>query len=1031
MQEYIKFCKSARGVIFLLLLAVMLCRCGQKGAGNARIEDVAANEEVAHYMKTFEKKGEHPDGSKPVEPAKTLAMFRHADDVCVDLVVSEPQISQPVFINFDGRGRLWVVQYNQYPYPAGLKVTSIDNHDRVTFDKIPQPPPGGVKGADRITFFEDKDGDGIYEHSTDAITGLNIATSVVTGRGNIWVLSPPYLLAYPDPDGDGLPDGPPVVHLRGFGLEDTHAVANSLRWGPDGWLYGAQGSTTTADVSSSVSKHVRFSGQAIWRYHPGSHEFEIFAEGGGNTFCVEIDKKGRIFSGDNGISRGYYFKQGAYYSKNWGKHGALTNPYAFGYLSGMGLHGDSLRFTHSWIKYEETNLPGRYRGKIIALNPLHGFVQRTGFEPEGSSFNTVDEEHILSTPDRWFRPVDIKPGPDGAVYIADWYDSRLSHVDPLDNWHKSSGRIYRLRSKSGSAVQKPFDLSKYDGRRLIGLLSDSNRWFRQQALVQIADRKDRSMIPVLTTMLLRDTGQTALEALWAINLLGGFNDSIAAMALKHSDPYVRMWAVRLLGDARKASPGLAGLLASLSASEPCPEVRSQLAASAKRFPGTVALPIIRNLLVHHDDSGDPDIPLQLWWALESKAATDRNAVLSLFDDRRIWQRLLVKKVILERIMQRYAMAGQDTDLIACGRLLGKAPDHESAKRLLTGLQEGLLGATLKNMPPALVRALRPYRHELAEQSGGVAIAQGDARALKQALALIADDQAALGKRLQLIRMLTELNRAEEVPVLLRLVEDGHSPDAILDVSLQALQQFDDTTIAARVLAVYPDKLRADQHVRAAALSLFASRIAWARLFLDQTGNGKKIHPDDVPLQIVQRLAALGDPLVTAVTSKLWPDLRFSAADQKREKMAYVARLLKTGGGSIGNGKIVFSGLCGSCHRLFGEGGQIGPELTGYDRSNLTDLLTNIIDPNAYIREGYEHYLIITKDGRNIMGRIEERRGKLLRIRPLYGETILLDSASVKSIAVQANSIMPEGLLNSLTDQQLRDLFTFLTSRPVR
>src|SRR5690606_23061007 len=164
--------------------------------------------------------------------------------------LSEPLVNQPLEISFDTKGRMWVVHYNQYPFPEGVKITGLDNHLRLQFDRVPEPPPAGLKGADKITIFEDTDGDGTFDKSTDGVTGLNIATSAVQGRGQIWVLNPPYLISYPDPDGDGVPDGDPVVHLSGFGLQDTHAVANSLRWGPDGWLYGAQGSTATSSVNS-------------------------------------------------------------------------------------------------------------------------------------------------------------------------------------------------------------------------------------------------------------------------------------------------------------------------------------------------------------------------------------------------------------------------------------------------------------------------------------------------------------------------------------------------------------------------------------------------------------------------------------------------------------------------------------------------------------------------------------------------------------------------------------------------------------
>ncbi len=191
------------------------------------IEEVAANEEVAAYMRAFEGRGDLADSSQPTPPSEAISRFRYPDDLKLELVLCEPDIHQPLDISFDHRGRLWVVQYNQYPYPEGVKVTGVDHHLRLTFDQVPAPPPQGVKGADKITFFEDTDGDGTYDKATDAIKGLNITTGVVLGRGKIWVLSPPYLLAYPDPNGDGLPDGSPVVHLKGFGLEDTHAVANS------------------------------------------------------------------------------------------------------------------------------------------------------------------------------------------------------------------------------------------------------------------------------------------------------------------------------------------------------------------------------------------------------------------------------------------------------------------------------------------------------------------------------------------------------------------------------------------------------------------------------------------------------------------------------------------------------------------------------------------------------------------------------------------------------------------------------------
>ncbi|MFZ4102937.1 MAG: DUF7133 domain-containing protein, partial [Sphingobacterium thalpophilum] len=594
--------------VLILIIGLYACNSNQENKA-LLIKDIAANDDVARYMEAFKGLGALTDSTKPTQPQKALNDFQIPDDLSIDLVLSEPNIVQPVELSFDHRGRLWVVQYHQYPYPLGLKVTSVDNFLRVRFDKVPVAPPGGISGADKISIFEDTDGNGTFDKSTDAIKGLNIATSVLTGRGKIWVLNPPYLLAYDDTNSDGIPDEEPEVHLSGFGLEDTHAVANSLRWGPDGWLYGAQGSTTTANISSAVSKNIKFSGQVIWRYNIDTKIFEVFAEGGGNTFNVEFDSKGRLYSGNNGSDRGPYYKQGGYYPRSLGKHGPYTNPYTFGNLDNMELKGEKVRFTHSLIRYEGGKLPSAYEGKMIAVNPLLNYVQLSRFEANGSSFKNIDERKIIETNDHWFRPVNIKAGPDGAVYIADWYDSRLSHVDPKDNWHKSSGRIYRLRSKGVSSEIPKFDLSKLTNAELIKKLADRNKWFRQQALLQFANRKDRSIVPRLTAILKGTNSDLALEALWAINLSGGFNDDLASIAIEHPDQYVREWTVRLISDKRKISSVIAKKLAIMAEKESSSLVRSQLAASAKRLSGIYAIPIVRNLIKFHDDSNDPDIPL--------------------------------------------------------------------------------------------------------------------------------------------------------------------------------------------------------------------------------------------------------------------------------------------------------------------------------------------------------------------------------------------------------------------------------------
>ena len=209
-----------------------------------------------------------------------------ADGFEVSLYAAEPLVRQPVAIEFDDRGRLWGIQYLQYPNPAELKRIKVDRYSRTVYDRVPEPPPHGPRGADRITILEDSDGDGRADRGKDFVAGLNLATGLAFGQGGVFVLNVPYLLFYPDRERDDVPDGEPEVLLTGFGMEDAHSVANSLTWGPDGWLYGCQGSTVTANIRGTEFQ------QGVWRYHPLTHEFELFCEGGGNSWGLDFDRHG-------------------------------------------------------------------------------------------------------------------------------------------------------------------------------------------------------------------------------------------------------------------------------------------------------------------------------------------------------------------------------------------------------------------------------------------------------------------------------------------------------------------------------------------------------------------------------------------------------------------------------------------------------------------------------------------------------------------------------------------------------------------
>ncbi|QEH33769.1 hypothetical protein OJF2_22980 [Aquisphaera giovannonii] len=956
---------------------------------------------------------------QPLSPAEAARKLVVAEGLKIEQVLAEPTIAQPVFLNFDERGRLWLVEYRQYPNPAGLVELSRDKFWRAVYDKVPAPPPLGDKGLDRITIHEDADGDGTYERHKTFVDGLNIATACVKGRGGVWVLNPPYLLFYPDRDDDDVPDGDPVVHLQGFGLEDTHSVVNSLRWGPDGWLYAAQGSTVSGDViRPGLDKvPVHSLGQLIWRYHPETRRYEIFAEGGGNAFGVEIDGKGRIFSGHNGgDTRGFHYVQGGYSLKGFQKHGPLSNPYAFGYFPAM-KHARVERFTHNFVINEDDALRPQDRGRLFGVEPLQGRVVEAEIFPDGSTFQTRDIGYAVRSTDPWFRPVDIKAGPDGAIYVCDFYEGQIAHlrhhegtIDP------SNGRVYRLSAANAPHRPTP-DLRKKPTAELVSVLMTGNRWARNTSLRLLADRRDPAAIPPLREALHSATGQAALEALWGLYLCGGLDPAESARALDHADPYVRLWAVRLLGDANRVGPDVAARLATMARGEPNAEVRSQLACTSRRLPAAQGLPVVANLLARDEDANDVQIPLLLWWAIEARCGADREAVLALFRGPELWSRPIVRKQILVRLMQRFAAAGSQKDLRTCAQLLEAAPDQGSRTLLLQGFEIATKGRSLATMPDELTAAL-------AKSGGGsllLDLRRGRPGAIEEALKVAADPSADPRRRIAMVEALGETRRPQVVASLKDLAErDGGD---VRLAALNALLSFDDPSIAPAILACYPTM---PDDARVAAETLLAARKASALALLEAINAGR-IDRAAITPETVRTLSVHRDPRIVALVARLWPNAQGAATEQLRREVERLDALARSGAADRAKGKAVYLGLCGKCHVLFGEGGHVGPDLTSYGRNDLPNLLRNIVDPDAEIREGYQTVQVATKDGRILSGLLTEQDPQSLVLRGADGRDIAVRREDVEEIRGSRHSLMPEGILKPLDDAQIRDLLSYLRS----
>ncbi len=962
--------------------------------------------------------------SAGLPPAEALRRMKVADGFTVKLFASEPDIRQPLTMSFDERGRMWVIQYLQYPNPAGLKPVKVDQYLRTKYDQLPEPPPRGPKGADRITICEDTDGDGHADKFKDFVSGLNLASGLALGHGGVFVVQPPYLLFYPDRNHDDVPDGNPEVLLTGFGMEDAHAFANSLTWGPDGWLYGAQGSTVTANI-----RGIEFQ-QGIWRYHPLTKAFELFAEGGGNTWGLDFDEEGNIIAGTNwGEQLALHQVQGAYYIKGFSKHGPLHNPYTLGYFDHIpykGFRGGHV--TSGGIIYHGGSFPAPFNDRYIAANLLANAIYWHVLEPNGSSFTGRFGGELLTTDDHSFRPIDCTVGPDGSLFVADWYDQRATHVDPQDNWDRDTGRIYKIEAKGTKPATK-LNLGKLSSAELVRLLGNTNDWYARQARCLLAERRDTKMIPVLRKNIVESKNdRLALQSIWALYVSGGLDDTLAVKLLNHSDHAIRTWTVRLLGDAGRISASIHKQLMALARTEQSPTVRNQLACTAKRLPGEKALPIIHELLMRSEDASDPQIPLLLWWAIEDKAISNRAEVVAFFTEPKHWTLPIVQQHILERLARRYASENDEQGFATCAQLLDMATDQASIALLLQGVEKAFEGRGLVHVPSALETSISKLWNQGAVNTAltrsAARLGYGPART--RALAIAGDRKAAESDRAGLIEILGQTGCSECIPVFERLLDTGE-PKNIQTAALSALQRFGDPQIAIKVLEVYPQM---SPELRKNARALLCARPTWALEFLKAVEAGR-VAAKEVPVDQVRQIALHRDPQLDRLVEKLWGKIQPESEGVKRARIGGIVSILGQAKGEPVRGHELFLKTCAVCHTLFGEGNNIGPELTGTDRKNRDFLLTNIVDPSAFIRAEYVSYNVEMKDGRALNGLMAESTPATVTLLDANNKRTVLNRTELKDLDASAVSLMPEGLLDTLEPQQIRDLISYLQSDGVK
>jgi putative membrane-bound dehydrogenase-like protein len=968
-------------------------------------------------------RGDEPGGFPPVEAVRRMVV---PPGFHVEIFAAEPMVRQPLSANFDERGRLWVIEYLQYPNPAGLKPVAVDQYLRTEYDRMPEPPPRGPRGADRIKILEDTDGDGRADTEKVFIDGLNLASGLAVGHGGVFIGQAPYLLFYPDRNHDDRPDGDPEVLLTGFGLQDAHSTVNSMTWGPDGWLYGAQGSTVTARIRGTEFQ------QGIWRYHPLTRQFELFAEGGGNTWGLDFDSAGSAFGSSNGAYIAFHMVQGGYYLKGFAKHGPLHNPHTYGYFGPIAYQGPKQggHVTPGGIIYKGDAFPPAFRGAFIGGNLLSNAVYWHEIKQAGSTFAGRHGGTLIDARDQWFRPIDLLDGPDAAVYVVDWYDKRAAHLDPRDTWDRTNGRIYRVVYGERRKVT-PFDLAKRSSAELVDLRESTNDWFAEQARRILAERRDPAIVPRLKSLLHDDRDATiALRDLWALHASGGLDDGTASELLGHPLAGVRRWTIRLLGDEHRMNSELRAKLVGLAQAEPDAQVRSQLASSCQRWVPSDALPILSRLARRDGDATDTHIPNLIWWAFERQLQNDRSAVVAVLCAPEA-QKAPLLIFVIERTARVLASDGRPEDLALAGRLLASAASNHLAGTIITGLDLGLDGRRLEQAPPALAGPLDRLWKSSASSPAAALIRLcarvGRPEAIEAALKLACDPRKPESQRIAMIELLGQLGRAVDTKALLGLIAPGSSQQVQI-AAVNALGHFQDTALSAPLLARAQS---AAPFVRDRAIGLLGSRPEWARALVDAVGRAE-IAPRELTPANVLLIARVADPAVVHRLESLWGKLPATGSPEKKRRIAEVRGLLPEGDkGNATRGKPIFKENCAVCHKLFDEGENLGPDLTGADRGNLDFLLTSLVDPSAQIRKEYQSQTIALRDGRVLSGLVIDENDRVLTVIDSNRQKTAIARDLIEDSKPADVSLMPEGLLEKLTEPQIRDLFRYLQSSGVK
>lgn len=1000
-----------------------------------------------------------PDKSGPMPAAEAVAKLTLPPGFKATVFAAEPDVQNPIALAWDGRGRLWVAENYTYAERA------------MKFD---------LRLRDRLLIFEDKDGDGHFDSRKVFTDEVQMLTSVEVGYGGVWLMCPPRLLFIPDRNHDDVPDSPPEVVLDGFTVpsENYHNFANGLHFGPDGWLYGRCGASSPGQIGppgTAAAQRIPLRG-TVWRYHPRRKVFEALSCGCTNPWGHDWNEHGELFFINTVNGQLWHDFPGARFVR---PHTIDPNPRAYSLID---QHADHWHFDNveGWAKsrdgkadsyggghahigmmiYLGDNWPVEYRGHLFTLN-LHGRrANQEILERTGSGYVGHHGKDFFFAGDPWFRGMEISYGPDGGVFVLDWSDAGECHEST--GVHRTSGRIYKItygEPKRPGALDLP-GLKESD---LTQFQLHTNEWFARRARVELASRaasdsppgaeaaRSASTSRGLREMFNRQSDPVMkLRALWSLYAIGAADREFLQAQLKHPNEHIRVWAIRLLTDSwpmdtilGKRPPDWAETAAHtadslstesraalaqfvrLARTDRSGLVRLALASTLQRLPLSQRVPLATALASRSEDANDHNLPLLLWYGLISVADSDPAALAPLATQ---CEMPITRKFIARRLAEDIEKNPGPLNTLL--RLASTRPALVQ-RDVLDGMAEALTGWR-KAVKPAVwdsfVRAISPASGPaqpsdstagtLQERVRNLGALFGDGRALEDVRQVALDSKAELAVRKSALQTLID----SKTPDVRELCERLITVQFLNPVAARGLSGFDDPAVGNKLVGAYRQFHLTE---RPQLLATLVSRSSFANALLDAVAGGR-IPRADLSAFHARQIRGLNDPALTRRLAEVWGELRETPGQNLQAIARWKAELTPAtlARADLGQGRLAFNLACAPCHSLYGEGGRVGPDLTGAGRDNLDYLLENIADPSAVVSADFRMSVLKLKDGRTFNGLMAAKTDRTVTIKTMT-ETLTLERSEIEEMEASNLSLMPEGLLDSLKPGQARDLIGYL------